>query len=1403
MRQAILISQLVAEADGHKRSMNALESYLPQDRRWAIAYRQALPDRADGAVLFADVSGFTPLTEAFTRGLGTRRGAEELTRQLNAVYDALIVEIENFGGSVISFAGDAALCWFPDNSGASPSGSLRAAACAFALQRAMQEFAAVPLPDKTSAELAIKVAVTYGTVRRFVVGDPHIRVMDVIAGNPVTRSGATEHLARRGEIVLDEAAAQTLDAQIEILEWRGAPDSTERLAVVSAFHAPISPSQSPPTPTLEESVVKPWLHDAVYKRLSAEDETFLTELRPVVALFARFQGIDFDVDDDAGEKLNQFITRAQQILDRYGGALLELTIGDKGSYIYATFGAPQIHEDDARRAVFAARELFPLCRELGFLEPLQVGISQGIMRVGAYGSRTRRMYGAQGDEVNLAARLMTEAEPGSLLVSSRIQKNVSNEFDLEPLPPIRLKGKTEPLLPFLVVGVRETRVKQLQEAYYSLPMIGRADELAVIQSKIELARRGQGQIIAITAPAGIGKSRMTAEVIRLVRRQRESSFGGECQSFGINISYLVWGPVLRAFFGVDTNLPLRRQIRALESEVAELAPERLDGLPLLGAILDVLVPENDFTRALEPEFRKTVLHALLRDCLASSANEARTQGQAILFVLEDIHWIDPASRELLQELAAGIAELPIVFLLNYRPAEKESFLPQIEQLPFFTCLPLAELTDAQGEGLIRAKLAQHAPEATDAVPHALIERVTAQAQGNPFYIEQLLDYIHDRGLDLRSAQDITQLELPNTLHRLVLSRLEQLNEQQQLTLKAASIIGRWFSYAHLCGYFPALGTPEEVRAELTLLLRYDLTALDRPDPDLAYVFKHVVTHQVAYEALAYATRAKLHEAYAQFLEAQGEPERVLDLLAYHYDHSDNLPKRLDYLTRAGQSAAARFANAEAVDYFTRALTLTTEDQLNERYTLLNARMRVFDVMGRRDAQRADLAHLEHITAKLGDNSKQLNILLEQGWLAERLAKHEEARQVVQRVSDELTNSAFSYDRPAYLEIEVNLLQGVLLWQQGNAIAARPFMETALELAQDSQDRILQGRALSFLGTIYRELGELSLAYSYFSQQLVIARAGNDRRREWAALNNLGLIATTRGDFVEAWSTYKDALQIVRDIGDRLGEGLILTNLAIAVMEHGDYSQAQDHSAKAYNVSATIGDQRNICRLTLTIGEIFRLTGSYTIAQENTERGLAMALEMNDHLHHEYARMNLAAIALAQNDLGRARELAQDTLPLAREIQHREGEGFLLNTLGQAQLAMGEPAAAQESFTQARAIWETLEPSPYSLQTRAGLAEIALQQNDFLRAKNECDVIFEFLKAHPNRKGDPSALAALLTCFRVETAANDANARAVLDDAYTQLQARADEITDAQMRQSFLENVPANAEIVREWNALQS
>lgn len=1383
--------------------MNVLETFIPPDRRRSLAQNEPLPDRASGAVLFADISGFTPLTEAMTRVMGARRGAEELTKKLNAVYDALISQIDKYGGSVITFSGDAALSWFAET-GSRAATAARVLACAVALQNAMRQFAALELPDSTITALAIKVTVAYGSVRRFVVGDPEIRRIDVLAGSTVARTATAEHLAHPGEILMDEPTADSLGARADILEWREDATTHEHFAVLRALDARIDlppPLLSSPLP---DDLLEPWLHRAVYERLRAEGELFLTELRPVVAMFVRFHGIDFDGDEAAGEKLDRFVARVQQILARYAGTLLELTIGDKGSYFYVAFGAPHMHEDDARRAVFATRELIPLCRELGYIEPLQIGISQGVMRVGGYGGVTRRMYGAQGDEVNLAARLMTEAAAGTVLISGHVQKVVANEFDLEPLAPIRLKGKAEPLLPFVVQGLRETRVQQLQEAYYSLPMIGREAELVRVQEKLERARRGQGQIVGITARAGMGKSRLTAEVIRAVRRQRESSYGGECQSFGTNISYLVWAPVWRAFFGIDENLPLRRQMRALENEVEALARERVDALPLLSAVLNLSIPENDFTRGLEPEFRKSALYALLLDCVRAAARDAGGEGHALLFVIEDAHWIDPASRELLEELAVQIAELPVLILLNYRPPETAiEHLPKLKALPHFSEIVLTELTGEQGEGLIRAKLAQHAPDNAATVPFELIRRLLAQAQGNPFYIEQLLDYIHDRGINFRDSIDYAELELPNTLHRLILSRLDQLNERQQLTLKAASIIGRWFTLAHLCGYFPRVGSPAEVQADLALLSSYDLTSIDQPEPELAYLFKHLITHQVAYESLPYATRAMLHEAYAHFLETYDDPARSLGLIAYHYDRSENAAKRREYLRRAGEAAAAHFANTEALEYLTRALASTGERDADERYALLAAREHIFEVQGEREKQRTELAAMEQIARALGDDEKLIAVLLKQGWLAERMTNHAAATASLEQVSELQARVTTAKESHLETETEVALLTGVILWQQGNAAAARPPLERALELARRTGQPVAHARALSFLGTVYRDLGEYAKAETHFQEQLELSRSTNDRRREWAALNNRGLIANARGQYDVATMHFSQALEIVREIGDRQGEGMLLINLAIAAMDMGEYESAQAYGKQALAIAEAVGARRDTCTAILLLGETYRMLGDYTSAESETARALSMTRGLGDQLNENYALMNLSAIAAAQGDLKRARRYIEQALPLARSIVHRDGESFLLNTLGQVQWAAGETDAAQATFESALTIWNTLEPMVYALDAHAGLAKIALAGNNVDAALDHVKTILAYLDAHPAQRGAPSALNASLASYRVLERVDVGRAREVLDAARGALEERAGKIKDENLRRSFFENVAMNRELMETSEVLKT
>ncbi|MFN2134953.1 MAG: adenylate/guanylate cyclase domain-containing protein, partial [Candidatus Promineifilaceae bacterium] len=579
----------------------SLLAYIPMDRRVAMARHETLPDRTEGAALFADISGFTPLTEALVRELGPQRGAEELTGFLNQVYDALINELHRWGGSAIAFAGDAVTCWFDGDSG------IRAAACAAAMQEAMTSFAAVETPAGSVIELSMKAAVAVGPARRFLVGDPQSRVIDALAGATLERLAAAEHEANRGEVLLAPFAMQACQNQALIREVRIAADG-RRFGVLDKL---VETPEPPPPPVydpdaLDETEVRSWLLPSVYRRLSRGLGDFLAEIRPSVAVFMRFSGIDYDNDEAAGEKLDAMIRAVQQIVDKFQGTLIDLNIGDKGSYLYASFGAPLAHENNATRAASAALELRDLPQQLPFLEPLQIGISRGRMRAGAYGGSAHRTYGVLGDAVNLSARLMMASDPGTVLVSMNVQEEIADLFDWEIKEPIRVKGKSEPVAIAVLQAVKPRIGMHLPDDNESEPLVGRDVEVARIGELLDSALKGEGHVFGLVGEAGLGKSRLIAKALTMAQERGFAIFGGEAESHGVNSSYLIWHPIWRGIFGLDPTWDTDAQMRALTQKVSAVDTNMVPRVPLFGPALQLVIPDNDLTVGLDAKLRKSL-----------------------------------------------------------------------------------------------------------------------------------------------------------------------------------------------------------------------------------------------------------------------------------------------------------------------------------------------------------------------------------------------------------------------------------------------------------------------------------------------------------------------------------------------------------------------------------------------------------------------------------------------------------------------------------------------------------------------------------------------------------------------------------------------------------------------------
>jgi class 3 adenylate cyclase/tetratricopeptide (TPR) repeat protein len=1223
--------------------MESLIAYIPTDRRYALARGADLPTQVAGAALFADISGFTPLTEGLVKALGPQRGAEELTGWLNKIYDALLNEIENYRGSVISFSGDAITCWFDDQQVVSfsqnNSAALRAMASALAIQQTMQQFAEVEIPGAGMVSLAIKVVITVGSARRFLIGDPGIQLVDVLAGETLYRLATAEHHAERGEILLDQPAMAALGDQVNALEWREDSESRERFAVVKQLEVKIEADQWPTleADALTDEQIRPWLLPPVYDRLMSGMGEFLTELRPTVSLFLRFSGIDYDGDAAAQSKLNEYVQAVQQILTRYNSYMLQLTIGDKGSSFYAAFGAPLAHEDNAIRAVSAALELRDL--QMDFITDVQIGISQGLTRTGACGGVYRRTYSAIGDEVNMAARLMQNATLGQVLVNQNVRKATADNFNWEELPPLKVKGKSQAVTVFRLISTQERHGIHLHEPKYALPMVGRASELALIGKKLDLVVGGRGQIVGITAEAGMGKSRLMAEVIHVARERRVIGYGGECQSYGTTTSYLVWRDIWRGFFGLDPAWSAAEQIEVLQQQVTEIDPALLSRLPLLGAVFGLPIPDNELTASFDAKLRKESLESLLVDCVRK-----RSRLMPILLVLEDCHWLDPLSHDLLEIIGRAIVDLPVLIAIAYRPPQMGRLLtPRVNRLFHFTEIPLIDLPAEEIEQLVSFKLGQVYGE-QGKVPQALIEKITLRAGGNPFYIEELLNYLRDRNIDPQQAEALEQVDLPDSLYSLILSRMDQLTENQKTLLKVASVIGRQFGAAMLWGVSNQFGNQRQMQSDLDALSALDLTPLDQPEPELMYLFKHILTQEVAYETLSFATRARVHDQIGQYMEKYQE-KLDIDLLAFHYERSENLPKKQEYLLKAAEAAQTTYANGAAITYYQRVLHLLPEDQ---RVNGLLKLAQVLELVGEWENAEQINREADRLAVLLNDLPRHARAQRAVGWLLRKRGVYAEAEEWLMRAHE--TYQQLN-DTAGLSHVLSNIAEIYRL--QGKYEEARSFYYESLKLAEqitEVRDRqAARAHALKGAGTVATWQGDYVTGREMNQESLLLRRELGDTPGVATLLNNLGIIARFQRDLDGARQMNEESLTLFREMGDRWAVGMLLNNQACVASDQGEYAEARVLLNESLMIRRELGDKAGLALSLNTLADVVLDEGEFGDARPLLDESLEINRELGDQTAIAYLFEDYAGLAAAESKPQKALQLAGFAAALRESI----------------------------------------------------------------------------------------------------------------------------------------------------------
>jgi class 3 adenylate cyclase/tetratricopeptide (TPR) repeat protein len=848
-----------------------------------------------GAALFVDLTGFTDLTDRLVRQYGARLGAERLSRELGVLFEVAVGVVHRHGGSVIGFAGDAITCWF-----AGKDGVLGAVAAAS--------------EGQVHANMPVRLVVTSGFASRFLVGDPDIQVLEVLAGSVVDRLAIAEHLARPGEVLVGGETLAWLGDRARF-EWRQdnllladrrVPEG-ESFAVIHGLHLPPpQPMANWPPSRLDPAISRRWIPPTIYARIARGEGAVVSELRITTALFLRFRGIDYETDEDAHKKLDVFIRRVQHTVHDLGGHLLEIVVGDKGSYLYATFGAISAHEDDPHRAVIAARRIVGSVDDA--TTGMAAGLSQGRTLCGVYGANERRTYGSRGKPVNEAARLMEAAPPEAVLVTETVAASLGSSFVLAPLDK-PIAGAAA----FQVVG----GTTQLTFSGPFTKTVGRVTELERIRGWVADTAASRGRVAIITGEPGMGKSRLLAELARQATAAGLVVALSTGSAIEANTPYHVWKAIFADLLGLNNVSTEQEVLSKLEPLV--IGTDFHDLLPLLNPVLPIPLRSTVRTHILSTQGSGDLTRDLMLHCIEVLSPS--------IIVFDDGQWMDSASRTLSSLAAKNFSWLLAV--IATRPSTAPSPVePEFVDLANVDgLLRLDPLSDTEIVEVARVLLS------VDSVPPELASLLVDRSGGNPFYAEELtralaqdgLIVVEGRKATVRGSLHELRRRIPDTVITRVQARLSALPEDLETTALVASLLGEEFDLALLTEVHPSLSDAERLASQLETLIEAGVIAQnDSANP--VYRFSHSLIREAAVGLFTTETARPIHRRAAEWIErTYSDLSGWLSLLAHHWDAAGIAAKAIRYQAASAERALMSGGYTEAVAGFRRALNLYEDD----------------------------------------------------------------------------------------------------------------------------------------------------------------------------------------------------------------------------------------------------------------------------------------------------------------------------------------------------------------------------------------------------------------------------------------------------------------------------------------------
>ncbi|MEE8396159.1 MAG: AAA family ATPase [bacterium] len=580
--------------------------------------------------------------------------------------------------------------------------------------------------------------------------------------------------------------------------------------------------------------------------------------------------------EEVGSLMGRLKAEAVSIVEGHGGIVNQF-VGDE---VLALFGIPLAHEDDPRRAVQAALELHRMARALsGEVEgrvgaPLRMhtGINTGLVVTHLRDDR-EGAYGITGDTVNTGARLAAQAEADMILLGPETHRSISAYFETEPLEPVRVKGKTKPVTPHRVVGATavQTRFDAAQRRGLS-PYVGREHEMETLRDLFAQAESGQGQAVAVVGDAGLGKSRLIHEFRRGLELEEVNLAVGRCTATGANQSYLPFQDLFRVWFDIaEEDAPADRTAK-IEGGTTALDPGLVEHLPALYHLLSI-PGDHAFPPTMAGEAIQRKVVAALRAWLLAASRD-----KPLVLICEDLHWVDANSEKMLHRYIEDIPARRVLLLISYRP----EYRPPWGHYSHFTVLPLRPLPENATAAILAASFG------VERLPEGLAERVHARTEGSPFFSEEVALSLIGEGVVERQngnavlTRPITEIAFPDTVQAVVRERIDRLGEGPREVLRLAAVVGREFTESLVAKIHEQ---PDWVAENLGELRSLDLILEKRFHPELEYMFKHAITHEVSYSTLLVSRRKTLHRLVGLAIEElyAGRLAEFHEMLAHHFD----------------------------------------------------------------------------------------------------------------------------------------------------------------------------------------------------------------------------------------------------------------------------------------------------------------------------------------------------------------------------------------------------------------------------------------------------------------------------------------------------------------------------------------